>query len=254
MRPRGSLVADPRSRRWHLVKYGFVRFVLQFVVGALLRVRFDGAERIPRGPYLMCFSHPSWVDAFMLVAYWPGPTRIYILGPRELDMRDGWRNRLISWTERGVPFRPSGDDLLDVARRASTVLADGHALAVAGEGRLSDREGEVVPFVEGPAYFAVRHQVPVLPVGIVGTRWVWLGKTVRFVVGEPLQPPAGRPTRATLGTFTAEIQRAIEGLIAGRTDGPDHGPRWAWFSELFNERPWLDEPAPSNEARRDGGR
>jgi 1-acyl-sn-glycerol-3-phosphate acyltransferase len=238
-----ATVADPRSRTWHLFKYGFVKAVLGVAVGSLLRVRFDGRDRIPDEPYVLCFSHPSWVDAFMLVGCWPGPRRTYILGPREQDMRLGWRNRLIAWTERGVPFQPGGDDLLDATRRASAVLSRGHALAVAGEGRLSDREGEVVPFVEGPAFFALRHQVAVLPVGIVGTRWLRFGKTVRFIIGEPIAPPAPRVSRAALATHTAAIQHAVEELIRDRTDGPLPSARWQWFSEVFNERPWLDEPA-----------
>lgn len=107
--------------------------------------------------------------------------------------------------------------------------------------------------MEGAAHFALRHQVPVLPVGIVGTRWVRFGKTVRFVIGEPLPPPARRASRTAVAAFTRDIQDAVEALIRGRDDGPFPGPRWEWFSELFNERPWLDEPAPPAPVRSGGG-
>lgn len=246
--PRPGQGGDPRSRTWHLFKYHFTRLVLKFAVGTVLRVRIRGTEGLPPGPYVLAFSHPSWADPFLLVGYWPGPARIYILGPRELDMAQGWRNRLITWTERGVPFRPDGDDLLDTARRASAVLRAGHVLAISGEGRLSDREGEVVPFVEGPAYFALRNRVPAVPVGIVGTRWLRWGRTVGFVIGAPVPLPEGRASREAIAAYTRAIQAAVEELIRGRTDGPLPGPRTQWFSELFNERPWLT-PSPRADAR-----
>lgn len=219
-----------------------MRVVLRLIVGALLRVRIEGRERIPAGPYVMVFNHPSWIDPFLIAPFWPGPDRLYILGPKELDMRAGWRNRVIAWGERGVELKPGGIDARDVARRVTAVLGAGHVLAVSGEGRLSDREGEVVPFVEGAAFFSLRDRVQVLPVGIVGTRWVWWGKTVRLIAGEPIQPPAERASRAALEAYTGVLQDAVAALIAGRTDGRQPGRVWRTFSELFNDRPWLDAP------------
>lgn len=249
---RGARSRDRRSRPWHLFKYHLTRLVLRFAVGVVLRVRIQGAEHLPRAPYVLAFSHPSWADPFLLVGCWPGPDRIYILGPREIDMARGWRNRLITWTERGVPFRPAGDDLLDTARRASAVLRDGHILAISGEGRLSDREGEVVPFVEGPAYFALRTQVPVVPVGIVGTRWLRWGRSAGFVIGPPVPVLAARASREAVTAYTAAIQAAVQALISGRSDGPVPGHRTQWFSELFNERPWVSDP-PAAQDRSDAG-
>jgi len=246
----GRLGGLSRSSGRSGTKYTFIRVVLRVVVGALLRVRVRGREHIPTGPYLMCFSHPSWIDPFLIVGFWPGPERLFILGPRELDMRIGWRNRLITWAERGVPFQPGGQDTREVARRASAVLRGGNVLAISGEGRLSDREGEVVPFVEGAAFFALREQVPVVPVGIVGTRWVHWGKTVGFVIGRPIAPPPIRASRVALRTFTATIQASVEELIRGRDDGPDPTRFWRWFSELFNERSWLDEPPTADPGKR----
>ncbi len=248
----------PLAARWSShrgrAKYLFIRFALRLIVGALLRVRIEGRAHIPPGPYVMCFSHPSWTDPFLIASYWPGPERQFILGPKEQDMRVGWRNRLITWGERGVAVQRDGRDTRDVARRVSAVLRAGHVLAVSGEGRLSDREGEVAAFLEGAAFFALRDRVPVLPVGIVGTRWLRWGKTVGFVVGEPIQPPPGRASRAALRTFTATIQTSVEALIRGREDGPAPTGFWRTFSELFNDRPWLGEPTAGERAPDEAGR
>ena len=45
------------------------------VTRAYVRTRVVGAERIPaRGPYIICFNHPSWLDPIFFAAYWPDRT------------------------------------------------------------------------------------------------------------------------------------------------------------------------------------
>ena len=75
-----------------------------------------------------------------------------------------------------MPFKPSKSDLVDTTKRAQRVIEAGFVLGIAGEGRLSDREGEIVPLQEGVAFFALRARVPIVPVAIIGTRWVRFGK------------------------------------------------------------------------------
>ena len=92
----------------------------------------------------------------VLVGYWPDRRWIWIFGPREAGHAAGWRNRMIMWGRNCVPFRPERDDLLDTTRRAVRVLKDGYILGIAGEGRLSDKEGDIVPLHDGAAFFALR--------------------------------------------------------------------------------------------------
>ena len=226
--------------------YHLVRLALKAVSGAYVRVRVEGAERLPAtGGYLVCFNHPSWLDPVVIAGWWPDRTRLlYIFGPREADMSVGIRNHLITWTGRGIPFRPRGADALDATRRSLAVLRAGAALAVAGEGRLSDHEGAPLPFEPGVGHFAMLAKVPIVPLSIDGTRWVRFGGTVRLTIGEPIDPGtfgSGR-TGATRLSETAHAA-VLEGL-AGVTDRPPPGRFGAWLSELFNDRPWLDEPGP----------
>lgn len=166
-------------------------------------------------------------------------------------MSRGRRNRLIAWTGRAIPFRPHGADARDAARRAVAVLRAGHGLAIAGEGRLSDREGIVRPLEAGVGHIAYLAGVPIVPVGIVGTRWVRYGKRIRVVIGAPLDPGERGGGREAARARTAETHAAIAALIAGATDGPRPGRFGAWLSEAFNDRPWLDTPA--GDADRAGG-
>ena len=224
--------------------YHFVRIVLRVLCAAYVRIRVDGAANLPTAPggYLACFNHPSWLDPIVLAAAWPdGRRRQRVFGPREADMSVGARNRIITWTGRAVPFRPQGADALDAARRAAAVLRAGDALMIAGEGRLSDREGVVRPIEPGVAHFALMAGVPVVPVGIVGTRWVHLGKRIRIVIGTPIDPAGFPRGKAGVTALTDAIHAAVQGLVDGADDGPVPGRFGAWLSDAFNDRPWLTE-------------
>ena len=239
----------PAVRGWgDRIKDEAVRLVLRAVTGAYLRIRVEDAERLPDSAYLICFNHPSWSDPLILLGHWPDRSRrFWIFGPRELDMQIGRRNALIRWADRGIAFKPGGTDILDVTRRATRVLRGGGILAIAGEGRLSDREGEALPLQVGVGHFAMLAGVPVVPVAIHGTRWIRFGKTIRIRIGTPVATaglPAGRVGAALL---TSRVQDELARLLAGAREEPPPGPFGRWLSEAFNERPWLDSDvsAPS---------
>lgn len=215
---------------------------MRFFVACYLRVRTEGRERLPTDtPYLLCFSHPNWVDPILLTAYWPDPRKLFIFGPREEDMRVGWRNHLINWSHLAVPFKPSKADLLDTTRRAVGVIKGGYSLALAGEGRLSDREGAIVPLQDGAAYFALRAKVPIVPAAVIGTRWLRFGKRVLLRIGDALPVTGMRADREGVTKLTAQTQAAVENLLVGVQEEPPPGPFGRWLTEVFNERPWLTE-------------
>jgi 1-acyl-sn-glycerol-3-phosphate acyltransferase len=225
--------------------YHFVRLGLKGLSAAYVRVRIEGAERLPAtGGYLVCFNHPSWLDPIVIAAWWPDQERLlHIFGPREADMSVGIRNHLITWTGRGVPFQPGGQDALDATRRSLGVLRGGGVLALAGEGRLSDLEGTPLPFEPGVGHFAILARVPIVPLSIDGTRWVHFGSTIRLRIGEPIDPTSFGSGRAAAAAVSEAAHSAVTAGLAGVTERPKPGPFGAWFSELFNDRPWLDEPA-----------
>ncbi len=225
-------------------RYQAVRLVLKAVASAYVRTTVDGAENVPpTGSYIICFNHPSWLDPIFFAAFWPDGARLlYVFGPREQDMSTGIRNRLINWTRRGVPFKPAGQDVADVTRRAVRVLKTDACLAIAGEGRLSDLEGEILPLETGPAHFARLAHVPIVPAAIIGSRWVHFGSRVDFRIGEPVHPDGFGRGRAAARAMTDVVQVRLQGLL----DGVEERDPPGWFgrtiSDAFNDRPWLDEP------------
>jgi 1-acyl-sn-glycerol-3-phosphate acyltransferase len=170
------------------------------------------------------------------MAVMPFRPRLYFFGPKEEDMAVGGRNRLMSWTRTTVAYRPGKSDLLDATRRVGAVIASGGVLAIAGEGRIHASERELTPLNVGPAYFALRSGVPLVPLAINGTSWLRFGRRVRIRVGEPLAT-GGRPTSEAVDALTAACAASILGLVRDEPELDPPGPVGRWLTELFNDWP-----------------
>ncbi|HTC85818.1 MAG TPA: lysophospholipid acyltransferase family protein [Candidatus Acidoferrum sp.] len=219
-----------------VARYLIARSLSVLLVRSLLRVSVVGRERLPDGPYLICFSHGSWADPFVLMATLPWRPRLSFFGPKEEDMSQGGRNRLMSWAGNAIPYRPGKNDLLDATRRVQAVFDAGGVLAIAGEGRIHAHEGEVLPINEGAAYFAARARVPIVPLVINGMSWFTIGSRVRVRIGEPIET-AGRPTHDVVDALTARTSDALIGLSRGARSRRRPGAFGRWITELFNEWP-----------------
>lgn len=240
MNPSSLPAPDPpgRLKRW------FIRYATRLVFGTYLKVRYEYLAPLPEPPYVLNFNHPGWVDPFLLVGWWPRRHRIYVFGPKEEDMSVGWRNHVINWSHMAVPFKPSKSDLVDATKRAQGVIEAGFVLGIAGEGRLSDHEGEIVPLQEGVAFFALRAQIPIVPVAIIGTRWVKFRKLVRVRVGRVIELDGRKANRAGVDSLKAELTDAMNALLADAPQDPPPGRTGRWLTDLFADRPWLNEKKP----------
>jgi 1-acyl-sn-glycerol-3-phosphate acyltransferase len=236
-----ALPGTPIHPARRALRYWLTRVVAWIVVRAYLRPRLEGRDRLPDGPAVYCFNHMSWTDPFVLIAILPARPRLYFFGPKEEDMAVGGRNRLMTWTRTTVPYRPGKNDLLEATRAVSAVLASGAVLAIAGEGRIHASEHELLPLEEGPAYFALRSGVPLVPIAISGTSWLRLGRRIHVVVGEPL-PATGRPRREAITELTARCWTALHAMVVDRPDFPRPGPVGRWVTEVFNDWPEGERP------------
>lgn len=221
-----------RLKRW------FIRYATRLLFGTYMKVRYEGVENLPQPPYVLNFNHPGWADPFLICGWWPRSHQFFVFGPKEEDMTKGWRNRLIAWSHMAVPFKSSKSDLIDASKRAQKVLDAGYVLGIAGEGRLSDREGEIVPLQEGVAFFALRAQMPIVPVGIIGTRWVKFRKLVRVRIGKTIQMNGRKANRAGVDSLKVELTDAMNALLADAPQDPPPGKMGRWLTDLFADRPW----------------
>jgi 1-acyl-sn-glycerol-3-phosphate acyltransferase len=225
------------------VRVRLVHWFCAAAVRLILGVRVEGRERFATGPAIYCFNHLNWVDPVVLLAVLPERPKYAMLGPKEADMTVGGRNRLIMWAGFGIPYRPEKSDLLATTRRVTRVLHDGWVIAIAGEGRIHRGERELLPLADGPAWFALRAGVPIIPIAVNGTSWLGWRRRVRVRVGPPLLVE-DRPTRAAVAALTGATTDALLAMTADFPDPDPPGRFGRWLTELFNDWPEGARPEP----------
>lgn len=218
------------------IRYYLSRIVASALARGWLRFQVEGLERLPGTPAIYAFNHLSWVDPFVLMATLPLRPRLSFFGPREEDMRAGGRNRLMLWTGSAIPYKPGKNDLLEATRRVGAVISAGGIVAIAGEGRIGAIEQRLLPLNDGPAYFALRSRVPLVPIAINGTSWLRFGARVRVRIGEPIVGE-GRPDRAAVEAMTRTLRERLEAMLADAPTPRRTGRAAAWVTERFNEWP-----------------
>jgi 1-acyl-sn-glycerol-3-phosphate acyltransferase len=87
-------------------------------------------------------------------------------------------------------------------------LKRGGVVALYPEGNYGPSEGEIMPFKKGFAHFALENQVPVLPVGLSGTKDLWLRKPVRLIIGKPIET-----TGHTVDTLVPVAEDSLRTLL-----------------------------------------
>jgi 1-acyl-sn-glycerol-3-phosphate acyltransferase len=236
-------VQAPERPLW---RYRLIRLVIGAVSHAYTGFYCEGAEMLPAGPAILCFSHQNWIDPFYLISILPLSPRPYYFGPQEEDMTRGARNRLMRWVGLAVPYQPGRRGLVAATRRVEELVASGNRVVIAGEGRIHSGEAVILPLLDGPAYMAIRSGVPLVPIAVNGTSWLAFRRRVRVRVGEPLRPAGtigARPEPEAVADLTARMMKA---LLAMTCDFPDP-PRSRWLggrlTELFNDWPEGSRPA-----------
>ncbi len=198
--------------------------VAKAILEPLFRVswRFDlqGVEHIPAsGGAILCPNHTSVLDSFFVPALLP--RRVTYVGKAEY--MDSWKTRHLFPALGMIPIDREGGDAAERALSAAErVLRKGELFGIYPEGTRS-RDGRLYRGHTGPARLALRADVPIIPIGIVGARDVMppdatfprlrLPVTIRF--GEPIgveryQDRAG--DHRVLRQITDEIMYAIREL------------------------------------------
>jgi 1-acyl-sn-glycerol-3-phosphate acyltransferase len=127
-----------------------------------------------------------------------------------------------------VPVDRAQRGSMALFEQAHRCLERGGVVALFPEGDFGPREGELLPFKKGFAYFAVEGAVPVVPVGLAGMKDLWLGKRLVVRIGAPI---------ATTGKTVDEVLRmgeeAVAGLVPVYEEPRGRKPLRRWLTGLF---------------------
>lgn len=171
---------------------GLARLLCSPVFSFCWRLDVEGLEHIPRrGPGIVCPNHISVIDSFLLP--WSLERRITFVGKAEY--LDDWKTRWLFPALGMIPIdRRGGDQARAALAAAKAVLERGELFGIYPEGTRS-RDGRLYRGHTGAARLSVETGVPIIPVGIRGTR--------------EIQPP-GAPYPRPFRTATLRIGRPID--------------------------------------------
>jgi len=177
---------------WLRVKRSMMRGFFRQVFHVLFKIEINGLENVPKeGAYIIAHNHISLFEPPLIAAFWPEHPEA--IAGADVFHRTG--QKIFVRAYRAIPIRRGEYDrkVIDVM---INVLESGRPLMIAPEGGRS-HETALRRAQAGVAYIVDRAKVPVLPVGISGTRDDMLSRGLRgerphltMNIGEAFLPPA----------------------------------------------------------------
>jgi 1-acyl-sn-glycerol-3-phosphate acyltransferase len=197
--------------------FWIVKALVTPFVRVFVRVRVEGREHIPRrGPVILASNHRSFLDSIFI----PLVVRRRVTFVAKAEYFDDAK---IAWFFRScgqIPIRREGGSASERALSSATeVLRAGKVFGIYPEGTRT-RDGLLHRGHTGVARLALRCNVPIVPIGLIGTDDVQpidskmpkLFRVVRIRFGEPVDPAryAGREhDHMALRELTDEVMYEI---------------------------------------------
>jgi 1-acyl-sn-glycerol-3-phosphate acyltransferase len=194
------------------------------IVRALFRVRVTGIHHVPlEGPAILAFDHISVLDGPCLAAEvaWRRRRVVRFLVAAEL-----FDVPITAWflrSYRQIPIRRGRNDAGALGDAVATIRG-GAIAAIAPEGAVNPKPGELQRIRSGIARIALPTGAPVVPVGIWGThrRWSRSGRhwgpplrpRLGLAFGEPIQPQGDVSRQDDVDEFLGSVREALERQLA----------------------------------------
>jgi 1-acyl-sn-glycerol-3-phosphate acyltransferase len=196
---------DKKGRQQHAMAHWWARTMLRL---SFAPVEVVGLERLPGSPAVYAANHLSYYDTPVVYAKLPFQFRI-------LAKATLWNIPFIGWyLERSgqVPIDQSSAraGVVSLARGVAA-LKSGLPMVIFPEGgRAAD--GQLQPMAAGAAWIALKAQVPLVPLTLVGTYellpihvYALRPRPLKLIVGEPI---------STVGLTTKDAEALTERLRA----------------------------------------
>ncbi|OQB15902.1 MAG: 1-acyl-sn-glycerol-3-phosphate acyltransferase [Firmicutes bacterium ADurb.Bin193] len=160
------------------VVYAFAAVVVRFLFRLIFLVCVTGKENIIKtGGFILSGNHKSNFDPVMLAAFLP--RKIGFLAKREL-----FKNKIFGGLLSGlgaVPITRGGSDV-GTLKAVISLIKSGKPIIVFPEG--TRKHTDINEVKSGAVMFAVKGQVPIIPVLIVGEYKPF--SRIRLIFGEPV--------------------------------------------------------------------
>jgi len=187
--------------------------------------KVEGRENIPlTGPLILAANHVHVLDPFFLIFI--SPRWINFVAKEEL-----FRSPLLRpWLHLvgAFPIRREGKvrEKQKILKSARNALEKGLILGMFPEGGRS-RDGKLRKGKPGSVVIASKTNVPILPVGIVGTdkikgiSWLWKRLDIVVNIGKPfkLPPTSDRMSKSQMQLLTTQLMSEIAALLPPEYQG-----------------------------------
>ncbi|MDJ0581817.1 1-acyl-sn-glycerol-3-phosphate acyltransferase [Crocosphaera sp.] len=247
----------------------FRHFILRSLIHSLFRVKVDYPELIPRSPVILVANHLNHIDPFLLLSESSASPYFHILGDARTLYNKWWKRFILGLSGGVIPLErrwgqetaiieaaegehpelkplaqaiaenvPSGESiktLRQINKAVEVILAQKQGLMLFPEGRLGATEGKLsLPLKRGTAIYALRSGVPVVPVGLVGTKNLYYRKTLTVRFGEPLSfPQVKHPKRQDIDNVLESLENALVELLPSHYQEPDELKLFSGFLNHF---------------------
>ena len=202
---------DREGRRLHWFSYAWSWLIMKTIFSP---VRVTGLEKIDTSqPHVYAANHASALDIPVLYVNLPFHFRI------------AFKKELLSYPVVGWQLKRSGQVCIDQqnpSRSISSIRAalkgirEGLPLVIFPEGGRTP-DGKIKPFLPGAFFLAIKAQVDIVPVALVGT-FELLPMNTYHIKCRPLEMRVGEAISTTgltmrdLETLSAKVQKALEEL------------------------------------------
>lgn len=190
--------------------YKIVRAVLDFIFFIIFRLHVEGRENVPQtGAIIVAPNHKSdWDPPLIGVAF---NTRIiHYMAKEEL-----FKNPFLGWLIRQFGTFPVKRGTVDrtAIQQALRELKAGNPLGIFPEGTRIRREG-LGRFHSGMASLALMTGTPVVPVAVIGSRWMPHKKgPLAVLIGKPVEVKKQRPTDEKVAELNDVVKGKIQDLM-----------------------------------------
>jgi 1-acyl-sn-glycerol-3-phosphate acyltransferase len=202
---------DRSGRRLHWFSRAWSWLIMKTIFSP---VKVTGLEKIDTSkPHVYAVNHASAMDIPFLYVYLPFQFRIV------------FKKELLSYPVVGWQLKRSGQVCIDQQKPTNSIAAirsavkslkAGMPLVIFPEGGRTP-DGEIKPFLPGALFLAIKAQVDIVPVALIGS-YELLPMDTYHIKCRPLEMRVGEPISTTgltlrdLEAVSAKAQKAIEDL------------------------------------------